>query len=267
MAAGFRALAAVSLLVLTGTVARAVEVENLYGAQAIVTGTEEPERTRGFRAGLTDLVVKLTGDARLAESDRLRPLLESPQRFVDAFEYEDRMKGIPVHDEQGTRERPHFLRMRFKQSDVDAALAKLGLSKWPADRPLLAVWLGVRTAAGAYVLTALGAEGYGQRLVIVETAVRRGIPVLLPEAGATATVAFDDVGAGNVSKMTDASPRADAMLSGVLSSVPDGYWDMEWRLTQRDRSRSWRLSKVSFDTALKNGLETSALILSGKAPF
>ena len=272
MRAGLRALAALAaltaILIEGGGPARSVEVEDLYRAQAIVTGTEEPERTRGFRAAFVDLVVKLTGDARLSDGVRLRPLLDDPHRFVESFEYEDRMKGIPVHDEQGTRERPHFLRTRFKQAEVDAALKGLGLKIWPAERPLVAVWLGVRTAAGAYVLSAGGPEGYGQRLVIEETAARRGLPVRLPEAAGGKTAArFDDIAAGDVAKMTAASQGAGALLIGVLSAVPDGYWDMDWRLTDGSRSRAWSLERVSFDTALRNGFETAALVLSGNAPF
>ena len=190
---------------------------------------EEPERTRGFRAGIVDAVIKLTGNSRLTGGDRLLQLLENPHRFIETFEYEDRMKGIPVHDEQGTRERPHYLRMRFKAPEMDAALKRLGLAKWPADRPMLGVWLGVRTAIGNYVLAATGPEGYGQRLVIVETAARRGLPVRLPGADGSATPVTFDIAAGNVPKLRHESPAADALLSGVLSATPEGYWDIAWR--------------------------------------
>lgn len=261
-------LALLSLLILHSAGARAAEVFDLYSAQAIVTGTEEPERTRGLRAGIVDAVIKLTGDFRLAESDKLLQLLENPHRLVDSFEYEDRMKGIPVHDEQGTRERPHYLRMRFKAPEMDAALKRLRLAKWPADRPMLGVWLGVRTAIGSYVLAATGSEGYGQRLVIVETAARRGLPVRLPGAdGSPTTVTFDDIAAGNVPKLRHESPAADALLSGVLSATPEGYWDIAWRLTWKNRSRVWTMRGVTFDTALKDGLQTAALVFSGKAPL
>ncbi len=263
-----RTLLAAALLILCCATAQSAEVKDLYSAQAIVTGTVEPERTRGFRAGLADLVVKLTGDARLQDDPRLAPLLNNPRHFVEHFEYEDRMKGIPVHDEQGTRERPYYLRMWFKTPEVDAALKALGLRIWPADRPVLAVWLGVRTAAGRYVLRATGPDGYGQRLVILETAARRGLPVRLPpQDGAPDGVSVDDIAAANMPKIARASPGAGALLSGVLSVTPDGYWDIAWRLTRQDRFRAWTMHHVSFDTALKNGLQTAALVLSGNAPL
>src|SRR5262245_58542317 len=130
-----RLLPLISLLILVGTRTGAEPATDLYRVETVVTGTEEPERTRGFRVGLTDVAVKLTGDVRLSENGRLASILEHPHGLVDTFEYEDRMKNIPVHDEQGTRQRPHFLRIRFKAAELDQELAKLGLSKW-TERPL-----------------------------------------------------------------------------------------------------------------------------------
>jgi hypothetical protein len=262
-----RLLLTFALLVVAGANAHAGDVQDLYSAQTIVTGTQEPERTRGFRAGLIDAIVKLTGDTRLADSEKLGPLLEKPHPLVEHFEYEDRMKGIPVHDEQGTRDRPHFLRMRFKPADMDKALADLGLRKW-SKRPVLAVWLGVKTAVGDFVLAKTGDDGYVQRAVVVETSERRGIPVLLPEGdGAKPAVTFPDISADNLEKMKSASSAADAWLSGVLSITESGYWDIRWRLSWQDKSRVWTHQGVSFDAAIKDGLQTSALIFSGNAPM
>jgi len=259
-----RTLMALSALALTGAAAQAAPVDDLYYTQAIVTGTVEPERTRGFRAGLVDVIVKLTGDVRLADGARLTSLLAEPHRFVARLDYEDRMKGITVHDEQGTRERPHFLKMHFEPSAIDAAIKELGLVKWPPPRPVLAVWLGVRRMKDSFVLQASGPDGYGQRLVIRETSARRGIPVFLPaENGAAASVTVDDIAASDMARLRAASPDASPLLAGVLSIVPGGYWDMRWRLAWHGHTHAWTLKRVSFDTALTDGLEKSALILSG----
>ncbi len=257
---GLGALAAILL----GPALGAAEVGNLYYAQAIVTGTEEPERTRGLRVALIDVIIKLTGDARLEQDGKLEPLLDRPHLLVDRFEYEDRMRDIPVHDEQGTRERPHYLRVHFNPAEVDAALKRLGLEKWSSDRPVVAVWLGIRTARGDQVLTAKGPEAYGQRIVLTETAARRGLPIVLPPVGQTA-VTFTDIASKQVSIMKAALPHSDAHLIGLLS-ITGGYWNIDWQLVHGDSSRRWSLRNVSFDTALKNGLETAALVFSGNAP-
>ena len=257
-----------SILVLLITVpltkASAVEVKDLYRAETIVTGKEEPERTRGFRSGLIDVVVKLTGDARLAENAALKPLIAKPHDLVERFEYEDRMKGIPVHDEQGTRERPHYLRMLFKAAEIDGALHQLDLRKWSADRPLLAVWLGVQTALGRYVLRASGDQGYGQRAVFEQTARRRGIPIFLPPKEAQApSITFDDLTSRDIDKLVTASPGADAILLGTLILSQSGYWDIQWLLHWKGRSNTWGHQGITFDAAIKDGLQRSALVFSG----
>ena len=243
----------------------AVELEDLYFAQTVVTGTEEPERTRGFQAGLLEVIVKVTGDSRLVESEAVATLLEDAGRFVQQFEYEDRMKGIPVHDEQGTRDRPHFLRIRFRPAEVDGALDELGLSKWPADRPAVAVWLGVETANGRYVLHASGPEGYGQRAALIEASRRNGVPVILPEGeGPGSAIVFDAIAMDDLNRLKPFSEGAEALLVGVLSLAEGGYWDIEWNFRWQQQDRAWRMEGVSFDTALNRGVQDAALILSGK---
>ena len=103
--------------------------------------------------------------------------------------------------------------------------------------------------------------------VILETSARRGLPVLLPAAeDSVSAVTFDDIAANDTKRLKRASQQAEAWLSGVLSITARGYWDITWRFEWRNRSRVWTMRDVSFDTALKNGLQTSTLILSGNMP-
>ena len=98
----FPAPATMALLAsLLATPSHSVEVQDLYRGETIVTGTQEPERTRGLWIALKDVFVKLSGDISLLTNQQLDILIGDPHRFVADIEYEDRMKGIPVHDEQG----------------------------------------------------------------------------------------------------------------------------------------------------------------------
>lgn len=253
-----------ALLILAGP-APAAEPPDLYSAKILVTGTGEPERTRGLRDGLVQVVIKLTGDARLAGDPRLERMLQDPHRWVERFDYEDRMKGIPIHDEQGSRDRPYFLHMRYDPALLDPELQRLGLSKWE-DRPSITVLLGIRTQAGAFVLAPSGAQGYGERTALLVAAERRGLTVVLPESGA-APVSFEDVAAGNLDVFERTMDPESALLSGSLSVATGGYWDIAWRLSHRGRVQSWGETGVTFDVAFQNGLDKAALLLSGKLPF
>jgi hypothetical protein len=261
IAAGIAALASVF-----SAPAVAVEGRGLYHAETLVTGTEQPERGRGFREGFKEVLTKLTGDARLGEGDTVRPFINRVEEFVEGYEYEDRMKGIPVHDEQGTRERPHFLRITYKREAVDRLLRDLGVAKWRSDRPRLAVWLGVKDAMHSYVLEASGDDGYGQRAVLNSASIRRGEPVVLPAKGANneTAVSYADIAAANLDRMRAASARyaTDGVLYGTLTFDGQGYWNMDWSFQWNDVVRHWQLTGVTFDFALNVGLERAAGIFS-----
>ena len=258
----------IALMVMVGASKAGVAavLEDLYDAEVIITGTGAAERERGFRDGLREVVVRLTGSTAVLADRRLTPLFDRPGAFVAAFDYEDRMKGIPVHDEQGTRERPHFLRMQFDSARLDAALEARGVALWGTDRPLLVVWLGVRDWVRDYVLAAEGDPGYGQRAVLLETARRRGVPIVLPAMDATdrAAVTYDVMAAPVEASLAKASRRygADGWLFGTLVLGPEGYWDMVWTLRIGESRHTWALVGVTFDAALRSGIRQSAQILA-----
>ena len=243
--------------------AGAQQDSDLYKAVAFVTGTQEPERSRGFRNGLEQAVAKLTGRAGLIGSPRLLPYLDRVGEFVASYEYEDRMKGIPVHDEQGTRERPHFLRIVFAKAKLDDLLAQLSWAKWPLPRPRLAVLLAVGVPKGRYVLTRTGVEGYGQREVLKSVSEKRAVPTALPQD--SETISVEDIESDRTNKIDLASRAAggDCPLTGVLRLDAKGiYWNMRWTLRCQGKSETWSLDGVTYDTALASGLEESARLLS-----
>src|ERR1700732_4393182 len=136
---------------------------DLYRAQAFVTGQGETERARGFALCLEAVLVKVSGDPRLAHDPAAAALPGQAGNFVTGFDYHDRMSGIPVHDEQVTRERPFDLTVIFDPQKIDGALRSLGRVPWPEPRPRLAVILGVRDATASYVLSEGGDRGLGER--------------------------------------------------------------------------------------------------------
>jgi hypothetical protein len=253
-------------LALAAGPALAAEVQGLYRAEALVTGTEEPERTRGFRIGLTEVIAKLTGRADLAPHPALTRALQRPHGFVAAFDYEDRMKDIPVHDEQGTRERPHFLRMSFDPARMDALVAAMGLTKWSAERPRLAVLLTVRDARRVYLLTSDGEHGYGQREVLKSASARAGLPILIPSESALGASGLTPEALTTQDALAATQALgADGLLLGQLWLDKDGaYWDVIWQIDCQGVTARWTLDNVSFDQGLRDAVRRAALALSSK---
>src|SRR5438105_9773008 len=104
---GLIAAAATSLGI--GGAVAAEKIESLYEARVHVTGQEEPARSNGFALGLADVLVKLSGDPTLIGDAAVATLDKNAGSYVTRFDYRDLMAGIPLHDEQGTRQRPFIL--------------------------------------------------------------------------------------------------------------------------------------------------------------
>ncbi|HWG80086.1 MAG TPA: DUF2066 domain-containing protein [Stellaceae bacterium] len=249
-------------------VARTAAAADLYRATAFVTGEGEAERARGFALCLDEVLVKVSGDPSILRAPALARLHAEAAGLVAGFSYHDRMSGIPVHDEQGTRERPFDLTVAFDAAKIDATLARLGRKPWREPRPRIAVLLGVRDATASYVLAEDGARGLGQRQSLAQTAGRHGIPLALPK-----TALLDDRRVTYAkltvapAKRLDALAQAsggDAALGGTLVWTEARLgWTARWRLVWHGRERRWQVSGVSFDDAFRNAIDHAAAILSG----
>jgi hypothetical protein len=73
-----------------------------------------------------DVLVKVSGDATILSDRRFEALAAVAGQYVSTFSYRDRLEGKPVHDEQGTYDRPHFLTCQFDPQKIDGVLKMLG---------------------------------------------------------------------------------------------------------------------------------------------
>jgi uncharacterized protein len=268
-APGRYALALAIALVAVTAFGRVVAAANdLYRAQAFVTGQGETERARGFALCFEAVLVKVSGDPRLAGNPAVAAMSTQAGSFVTGFDYHDRMSGIPVHDEQGTRDRPFDLTVAFDPQKIDGALRSLGRTTWPEPRPRLAVILGVRDATASYVLSEDGDRGLGQRQSLAAVAARRGLPLVLPRSARLDAehITYDRVVAlssPHLSVVAKAS-GGDAALVGTLVWTEAALgWTTYWRLSWKGREHRWHIGGVSFDDAFRNGIDGAVAILSG----
>ena len=102
-----------------GGAANVDDIDRLYQSDAIVTGTGEVNRQIGFRACLSEVLVKLSGDPTILDAPGFAVLEAEAGSFVSSFSYRDRLEGVPIHDEQGTHDRPHDLTCRYEPATLD----------------------------------------------------------------------------------------------------------------------------------------------------
>lgn len=265
-AAGLAALALV--LAFSPPPAAAQETDSLYRAVAIVTGTGAANRRLGLAQCLEDVLVKVSGDARLVGDRRVAALAKRADMLVGTFSYRDRFAHRPINDEQGTRDRPHDLTVDFDPAKIDAELAKLGRRPWTASRPRLVVYASVDNGAQSYMLGADGERGGDQRAALAAAARQVAIPITMPDAAGLAAaeatvqrlVAIDPA-------MLDAAAKAaggdQALVGRLLWSDAARGWVAEWRLAFEGKLYRWQIRGVSFDDAFRHAMRGAAQILSG----
>ncbi|MBV7517658.1 DUF2066 domain-containing protein [Ensifer sp. ENS12] len=251
-----------------GGPANAGDIGRLYQSDAIVTGTGEINRQIGFRECLGEVLVKLSGDPTILDAPGFAALGAEAGSFASSFSYRDRLEGIPIHDEQGTHDRPHDLTCRYAPATIDPLLAKLGRKPWLAPRPVIAVLLAVEDQRRRFVLARDGDESPYMADSLRAAATPLALSVTLPDR---ATVAGGKLDFATISQASPESfarlampSEGDVTLAGTLvwSDQARG-WIANWRMLSAGKSYEWQVSGVSFDDAFRNALRGAARILSG----
>jgi hypothetical protein len=260
-------IAYLAALVMFGGGTAAGEVLDLYQARTIVTGQGEQSRRLGFADCLQQVLVKVSGDPRLLGDPEVAVMAGQAGTFVADFRYHDRMAGIPVHDEQGTRDRPYDLTVDFDPARIDAALRWLGRAPWSAPRPRVVVLVAVRLGT-TYHLAGHGERGRDQREALADAAERFGIPMALPDQAALtkAGLSYESLPTTDLSRL-DATARTMggdlALVGSMVWSEEALGWIADWRLGAEGKSYRWGIRGVGFDDAFRNAMAGVAQILSG----
>ena len=236
--------------------------DDLYTGKAFVTGQDERLRAIGFAQSLPDALVKVSGDPTLLTDARVAALSVRAASFVESYSYRDYMEGLPIGDEQGTRDRPYFLTVTFKQQAIDEVLRTLGRSPWTANRPPVAVFVGVDKFGRDFVLDSDGVADLDERNSLTDAAWTAGLPIRLP---LVADIGRSHLSAGSLQTDVTAGLAADdEVLVGLLNWDKGSFsWRADWRLNWRGTPHHWTIRAVTYDEAFRNAMRGVAQVLSG----
>ncbi|MFS8114474.1 DUF2066 domain-containing protein [Rhizobium jaguaris] len=249
-------------------VARADDHSRLYQVQAIVTGTGAVNRELGFKDCLGRVLVKVSGDQRVTTESAFQAMLPLAGSFVATYSYRDRLEGIPIHDEQGTHDRPQDLTCIYMPDTIDDLLRKLGHKPWLSPRPKLAIFLVVRDTRRSFVLTRDGDESPYMIDAFKAAAGPLAMAIIVPDKAALAGRGLTTTGlAGTAPQELDALAKTiggDVALAGSLVwSDKDLGWVADWSMAENGEMHRWQIRGVSFDDAFRNAIGGAAQIASG----
>ncbi len=240
----------------------------LYQARTIVTGQRDETRIPGLERCLRDVLVRVSGDPRLADHPKLPALQKRAQEPVARIDWRDLYAKKKLKDEQGTRDRPYEMTVEYDLAKIDAMLAELGARPWLGDRPRLVVFLAVRHIGTSYILDSTIDVGELQRQSFQDAAYKYGLEVIIPgkamidKAGLTLDTlperplsAFDPLVDQSVGQIP---------LAGTLNWNKTLLgWEADWRLAANNTQHRWAIKGVNFDAAFRSAIGGAAQILSG----
>ncbi len=249
------------------TVTMAAAVDDLYRAQAAVTGQGEANRIIGFVSCLEDVLIKVSGAPKLAGDHRLAAYKSHAGDFVRAHSYHDQMSGTPTRDEQGTRDRPYDLIVDFDEKKIDDLLKAIGLTPWRSHRPVLTVFVEMEQGPTRYMVTAEAERSTAPRDSLLAAAAKRGMTIVLPSAAALAKSGIDGAGLAAAPPSTWAARAAEqggevALLGRLVWDDQELGWATEWQMEWQGRPHRWQLRGVTFDEAFRRAIGGAAQTLS-----
>lgn len=259
-------LAVLAVIALSGGVA--VAADDLYRSRDVVTGTDEPNRIPGLVNTFEDVLIRVSGNPDLVGDPRLAGLEAKVRDYVDAFTYRDMYGDRPIHDEQGTHDRPFELTVDFNPAKIEAALQALGLKLWPQPRPRIVVFVAVRKEENTFVL-ARDFEGIeAMREALDNVAREAAVPVVLPDQAAIAKAGLDfaSLPSRDPASLLDLAKAAGGdvpIVGSLIWSEPDLGWVATWHMLSADKPVAWEVRGVSFDGGFRSGVSGAAKVLSG----
>jgi uncharacterized protein len=243
-------------------------LDDIYTTRAVITGTDGRNRPLGFRLCFEDVLVKVSGDASILSDRRFAALAAAAGQYVSTFSYRDRFEGKPVHDEQGTYDRPHFLTCQFDPQKIDGVLKMLGRKPWLGKRPRLVMILIVHGRTKSGLLSRDGVFDPDMREALANAAQRYGLTVNLPSV-ADLQVNQINIDTAEITP-ADRFLRVAELSDSELPLVGDLRWSdaalgwvAKWRLAVNGRRYRWSVSGVNYDEAFRNAVRGAARVLSG----
>jgi len=251
------------------SIAQPDSLDDVYTTRAVVTGKDERNRPLGFKLCFEDVLVKVSGDASIVNDRRFKTLATNAGQYVSTFSYRDRLEGKPVHDEQGTYDRPHFLTCQFDPQKINSVLRTLGRKPWLGHRPRLVMLVVVHGRANGRMNSGiLSSDGAFDPDMLANAARRYGLTISLPS--------FTTLQSNQISIDTaaiapnDRLLRVAALSNGELPLIGDLRWSdaalgwvATWRLEASGRRHRWSVSGVNYDEAFRNAVRGAARVLSG----
>ena len=222
----------------------------VYEAEVPWSDQDAADRANAFRQALRQVLVKVTGVRRIADSELLDRLVENAQGLVQQYQ----LRTVAVRHGETIVQEPR-LWARFDETAVDRLVGEAGLSVWGRTRPSVLVWVASGFGGTQRMVGSEDAEEIAE--IIRNGAESRGIPLVLPLLDLE-----DQALAGPPEFWIVAEDRIRAASEryqpgGILIGRIDGgvLWEAQWSLLLPGAAQRWTSEGDVFDLVVDEGVQ------------
>jgi len=224
----------------------AVNVEDLYVAEVLVNSQDDAQLVNGARAGLLQVLVRVSGSRAIEGSPQVTASLQHPESYYYQYSFESTDRMLQIGDEQVPA---RILRLTFEPSAIARLLRQAGFPVWGSNRPSVLAWLAVSDGSSRRLLSE---QDTSQLPAALNTHAKfRGVPVLYPllDLEDASQLSSAEVWGAFLGRVEQASARykPDVVLSGRIQQDPMGRWLGFWSYQLDDNWREFDNSGFSED--------------------
>lgn len=232
-----------------------------YEAMVPVKNQSAAERKKAAKAGLAQVVVRVSGDKHLNTSTQSLSV-DKAWSYVQRFSY-DVLEDVTLL-EQGFKRN---LQLNFDPTVIRNLLKDMNANFWPTSRPNTLVWLVEDTVNNRKLVNAEDAESDLFK-GIKSAALNRGLPLIYPilDLEDQNNVTADDVWALNEAAIREASVRyqTDVIFVGRLSTTSSGQMRATWQFFHAGQSKFYDSQSANYMEVGKMALNPLADFLAGR---
>lgn len=257
-------------LIFSLPVSAATRVDGLYEAEVVVPANDSPDLDSPLIAqALQHVLVKVTGQAHVAENPQVIAALAEARRFVREFGFHT--VEVAANEEQrqqfgDVKTTQRVLRVAFLRGAVLQLIKRSGLPLWSPNRPDVLIWLAVDDYQQQTWATPEWRQDVAASLKA--HASMRGLPIHFPMGDFEDDFALQptELLQRDFSRVGAASARynKDVVLAGQAVQISDGSWIGSWRFSLDGQMREFDVLGATQQAFLSLGIDRVADALAEK---
>lgn len=229
----------------------------LYEAEVAWSDQDAGDRASAFRQALRQVLVKVTGLRRFADTAKFESLVENAQGLVQQYQ----LRTVELDLGETSVQEPR-LWARFDEGAVERLVREAGLPVWSRPRPSVLVWAAAENDGALLVAGAEGAAGIAE--ILQRGAASRGVSLTLPlfDLQDQALAGPPELWVEAEERIRAASERyqpGSILIGRIDRSV---LWEARWLLLLPGAAQRWETEGDVFDLVVDEGVQEAIDVLA-----